>query len=77
MDNIKQWYTVAETAAALNRHYQTVWRMIQSGDIKTRRLTSRGNYRIPASEIQRLNNTVEPQPKPAVTETTLRELARA
>jgi excisionase family DNA binding protein len=53
--------TVPELAAALRVHPASIYRRIQSGQIRARRLGASpgGRFRIPASELDRLLEPVE------------------
>jgi excisionase family DNA binding protein len=56
-----QWLTVAEVAAALRLHRDTVRRLLRRGDLKGSFIGGRGGYRIAAADVEAFMAAAKPR----------------
>jgi excisionase family DNA binding protein len=56
-----EWLTVAEVAAALRLHPDTVRRLLRRGQLKGSFIGGRGGYRIAASDVEAFMAAAKPR----------------
>lgn len=57
----EQWLTVAEVAAALRLHPDTVRRLLRRGELKGSFIGGRGGYRIAAADVEAFMAAAKPR----------------